>query len=68
MVPEDSSDDNNTLNRIFENNWSNKVDNLIPNIKANVDSNLPPIEIEIPDFYNIDIILGYYLGATYNTI
>lgn len=40
------------------------MQNLIPNVKV-ANPSLPLIEIEIPDYYELDNILKYYLGVTY---
>lgn len=73
-----SEDDNVALSTHFTNNWGNgtfttggktyNITNLIPTINATNPDITEAIELEIPNFYDLDVLLGYYLGTTYNTV
>lgn len=71
-----SEDDNVALSTHFANKWNNgnfsingstyHINNLIPTINVSNPNISEPIEIEIPNLYDLDVLLGYYLGTTFN--
>lgn len=70
MVSEVAGKQGKTLQQYFVENWSQQVTdyglvNLIPQIEATLPDISEPIEIEVPNYYDLNIILGYYLGVTY---
>ena len=70
MVSEVEGKEGHTLNYYFENEWAAlasqyNIINLIPQISASLPSIAEDIEIEVPNYYNLDVLLGYYLGVTF---
>lgn len=73
-----SEDDGVKLSKHFHDNWGDgtfttggktyNITNLIPTVNVNNPNTSEAIEIEIPNLYDLDILIGYYLGATFNTV
>jgi len=73
-----SEDDNIALSTHFANKWGNgtfttggktyNITNLIPTVNVDNPNISETIEIEIPNLYDLDVLIGYYLGATFNSV
>lgn len=67
-----------SLNWYFEKKWNNgsleknnktyTITNLIPTIDVTNPTITEPFELELPNLYDLDVLIGYYLGATYNQL
>jgi len=65
-----------SLNWYFKEKWNNgsleknnktyTITNLIPTIDVTNPIITEPFELELPNLYDLDVLIGYYLGTTYN--